>query len=337
MKKSKLKLIFTILVSFILLVMLSPIAKAANGDLELVKAGEDYIVYVEGYEDKEFEFAFSNVKMEDVDNLTFTNNWTDSNDVNVAGLDSEMGVDLNEKVYIWIKDAEGNFVVDSKEVYLDSALYKDEIAVLEKLTKLIDVDLTQSNVTEEIVDGVKITRTTGKVVILPDETDNYKYSYDLIRVEEVSEGVESTVVDLLTMIDELNSKYEDMTMVEKIRFVKNANLTLDNLMQSANWKDVQNMEILQPEESVEGDKYIVLLEKSFENGVVASRDVQILDCYEEEKQEKVTEQVPVKVVTKLPVTGEDITLYVILGIVVIIIIAVIIRMIMIKKNGKNEK
>lgn len=337
MKKSKLKLIFTILVSFILLVMLSPIAKAANGDLELVKAGEDYIVYVEGYEDKEFEFAFSNVKMEDVDNLTFTNNWTDSNDVNVAGLDSEMGVDLNEKVYIWIKDAEGNFVVDSKEVYLDSALYKDEIAVLEKLTKLIDVDLTQSNVTEEIVDGVKITRTTGKVVILPDETENYKYSYDLIRVEEVSEGVGSTVVDLLTMIDELNSKYEDMTMVEKIRFVKNANLTLDNLMQSANWKDVQNMEILQPEESVEGDKYIVLLEKSFENGVVASRDVQILDCYEEEKQEKVTEQVPVKVVTKLPVTGEDITLYVILGIVVIIIIAVIIRMIMIKKNGKNEK
>ena len=334
MKKSKLKLIFTILVSFILLVMLSPIAKAANGDLELVKAGEDYIVYVEGYEDKEFEFAFSNVKMEDVDNLTFTNNWTDSNDINVAGLDSEMNVDLSKSIFIWIKDAKGTFIVDSIEVGLESALYKEEIEVLEKLTKLIDVDLTKSNVSEETVDGVKITRTTGKVVILPDTTDNYKYSYDLIKVDET---VNTDGADLLNLINELNTKYSDMTRVEKIRFVKNSNVTLERLMQSANWKDVQNMEIVQPVDSAEGDKYIVLLEKSYENGEVVSRDVQVLECYEEEKKETVTEQVPVKVVTNLPVTGEDITLYVILGIVIVVIIAVIVRMIIIKKNGKNEK
>ena len=333
MKNSKLKLIFTILVSFILLVMLSPIAKAANGDLELVKAGEDYIVYVEGYEDKEFEFAFSNVKMEDVDNLTFTNNWTDSNDVNVAGLDQEMGIDLSKDIFIWIKDANDTFIVDSGELNLELALNKEEIEILEKLTRLIDVDLTKSNVSEENVDGVKITKTTGKVVILPDTTDSYKYRYDLIKVDETK--VSGT--NLLNLINDLNNKYSDMTMVEKIRFVKNSSLVLEELMKSASWKDVLNMEINQPEDSAEGDKYIVLLEKIYEDGSVAIRDVQVLDCYEKEEQEKVTEQVPVKVVTKLPVTGEDITLYVILGIVIVVIIAVIIRMVIIKKNGKNEK
>lgn len=334
MKNSKLKTIFIILVSLILLVMLSPIAKAANGDLELVKAGEDYIVYVEGYESKKFEFAFSNVKMEDVDNLIFTNNWTDSNNVNVAGLDSQMNVDFSKKIFVWIKDAEnGSFVLDSAEVNLEMALHKEEMETLEKITNLIDVDLTKSNVSEEIVDGVKKTKTTGKIVIVPDETEKYKYSYDLIKVDD--EETEGT--NLLNLINKLNTKYSDMKMVEKIRFVKEFNLALEKIMKNADWENVQNMEINQPVESAEGDKYIVLLEKSLENGNVVSRDVQVLECYENEKKETVTEQVPVKVVTNLPVTGEDITLYVILGIVIVVIIAVIVRMIIIKKNGKNEK
>ena len=95
------------------------------------------------------------------------------------------------------------------------------------------------------------------------------------------------------------------------------------------------MTIEQPEESVQGDKYIVLLQK-LENDNIVATDIQILNCFESEEIVKETEKVPVKVTTKLPVTGEDITLYVILGIIILVIIAVIVRIVIIKSKGKNE-
>ena len=340
MKKVNLKIGFIILMSLILLVVLSITANAATGDLEIIKSEDDYIFYVEGYESSEFQFAFSKESVTAVDTLNLIPNWTDSNDVNVACLDNEManelGIDLTDdaqdEIFMWVKAEDDKFIVGSetegKEIDLSTALFKENMYDLENLTKLINVDLNQSTTTEEEVNGVKVSRTTGKVVIT--DSADFTYNYSLVKVDESAE-----VTGFLKLLDEMNVTYSEMTMSEKIKEIRKLDTAFSNILLKANWTPVTEMTINQPEESVQGDRYIVLLQK-VEDGTVVATDAQILECFENEEEVKETEKVPVKVTTKLPVTGEDITLYVILGIIVVIRIAIIIRMTVLKAKGKNE-
>ncbi len=327
-KKVSLKIVFTILMSLILIVMLSTTAKAAVSDFEVIKSGEDYIFYIEGYESAKFQFAFSNDSETKVTELEFINNWTDNNDVYVACLDSEMKIDLTKDVFFWVQNENNEMLIEGEKVELSTVLSKELMVNFESLTKLIKVDLTQKNTKTEDVDGVKISKTTGKVVIT-DSTD-YTYKYSLIKVDD-----SITVVSFLEQLDVISKKYNDMTMLEKIKEIKSLKISYENLLKDINWIDVADMTINQPEESVQGDKYIVLLQK-LENDNVIATDIQILNCFESEEIVKENEKIPVKVTTKLPVTGEDITLYVILGIIILVIIAIIVRMAIIKAKGKNE-
>lgn len=329
MKKVSLKIVFTILMSLVLIVMLSTTAKAATGNLEMIKSGEDFIFYIEGYESAKFQFAFSNDSETKVTDLKFINNWTDNNDVYVACLDSEMEIDLTKDVFIWIQNENNELVVEGEKVDLSTALTLDSMENLEKLTKLIKVDLSQSTTKIDDVDGVKISKTTGKLVIT--DSKEYTYKYSLIKADTTTE-----VVEFLNKLDNISQNYSNMNMLEKIKEIKLIKIAFENLLQNANWTDVDNMTINQPEESVQGDKYIVLLQK-LENGTVITTDIQILNCFENEEIVKETEKTPVKVTTNLPVTGEDITLYVIFGIIILAIIVVVIRIVIIKVKTKNEK
>ena len=340
MKKVNLKIGFIILMSFILLVMLSTTASAATGDLEIIKSGNDYIFYVEGFEEAKFQFAFSKDSATAIETLDFIPNWTDSNNVNVACLDNEIAKeleidltdDVEDDIFIWIRGEDNAYVVGSetegKQVDLSTALSKESMANLENLTKLIKVDLNQSTTTTEEVDGVKISKTTGKVVIT--DSIDYTYNYSLIKVDESVE-----VTEFITVLNEMLAEYSGMTMSEKIKEIRKLDTAFANVLLKAEWTPVIEMTINQPEESVEGDKYIVLLQK-VEGDNLVDTDVQILECFEKREEVKETEKVPVRVTTKLPVTGEDITLYIILGVIVGIIIAVIIRMVIIKLKSKDE-
>ena len=341
MKKVNLKIGLTILISLILLVVLSTTANAATGDLEIIKSEEDYIFYIEGYESVKFQFAFSKESAIAVDTLDLIPNWTDSNDVNVACLDNEManelGINLTDnaqdEIFMWVKSEDDKFVVGSeiegKEIDLSTALLKESMYDLENLTKLITVDLNQSTTIEEEVEGVKISRTTGKVVIT--DSAEFTYNYSLVKVDNSVE-----VADFLKLLDEMKETYSEKNMSEKIKEIRKLDTAFSNILSNVDWKPVTEMTINQPEESVQGDRYIVLLQK-VKDGAIVTTDVQILECFENEEEVKETEKVPVKVTTKLPVTGEDITLYVILGIIVVIIIAIIIRMAILKSKGKDEK
>lgn len=327
-KKISLKICLTIVVSLILLVMLSTTANATTGDLEVIKSGDDYVFYIEGYESAKFQFAFSNDSTTNVTDLEFTNNWTDNNNVYVACLDSEMKIDLTKDVFMWIQNENAELVLEAKKIDLTNVLTREDMISLESLTKLIKVDSNGSVTTTEEVDGVTISKTVGKMEITDDENCTYKYS--LLKVEDKKE-----ITEFLTTLDQVSEDYSDMTMVEKIRVINKLNNNYSNLLQNVTWNEVADMTITQPEESVQGDKYIVFLQKT--NGeTVEATDLQMLNCSENEETVKETEKVPVKVTTKLPVTGEDITLYVILGIILFAIVVIFIRMIIIKRKNKNE-
>ena len=99
------------------------------------------------------------------------------------------------------------------------------------------------------------------------------------------------------------------------------------------WTEVENFEIVQPENTVEGDKYIVYLKEETANSTTV--DVKFLTCaYKvdegvDQKEETIIETV------KLPVTFDRGTvLFIILGIIVLAL--VIFAIIRVKANKKYE-
>ena len=105
------------------------------------------------------------------------------------------------------------------------------------------------------------------------------------------------------------------------------------LLESAEWKTAENKEILQPENSQEGEKYIALIQRLDDE----QPDIQFMTCSRADEEGKnLTEAQQEKVIEKkvaLPVTGENIILYAGLG---AIIVAIVIMLVLMKKAKKDE-
>ena len=93
----------------------------------------------------------------------------------------------------------------------------------------------------------------------------------------------------------------------------------------ANWIKVNNNTILQPEESHNGEQYILWLKT--ENNRENKIDVQFLTCFEDYKPEVISE----KITTKLPVTYDNPILFIILAVLVVAFVVVLIL------RNKSEK
>ena len=96
------------------------------------------------------------------------------------------------------------------------------------------------------------------------------------------------------------------------------------------WKDVESKTIKQPQESKKGDKYLVWLKA--DNTI----DLQIMTSSEEYKENEKTENVIVKEVTKMPVTGESLVLYIVAGVLLVLIVTIVILKVKNKNSDKNE-
>ena len=117
----------------------------------------------------------------------------------------------------------------------------------------------------------------------------------------------------------------------------------ETLIANASWKDVSENQIKQPEDSVNGDRYLVLLQETSLieqlNSDLNSNvtiDLQILECNYKEKQTVATEKVPLRTSSILPVTGEEIGLYVFFAVVIVLIAIVVIRIFFLSRKNKNE-
>ena len=317
------------LVVFLLLIIMPIEIQAVNENLRIVKSNDDYVIYIEGYENKEFSFAFSNNVEVLPEDLNYINNWDDQEGIHVACLDNGFGLDLTQKVFLWVKDVENNDVLSKVELDLNKVLNLTEISELNSLTKRIDVDLTKKDVVEEVIDGIMTTKESGKIVITEKE-EKAGYKYDLYKLEDGNNA--SEIVKLLKDSEKLSKE----SMIEKIDLLTETDEKLDALVKNANWQTVSDMEIKQPEESVNGDKYLVLLQKTDAKQNIET-DLQILECYDKETQATAVEQVPVRTTSILPVTGEEIGIYVFLGIVILLIVLVVIKIVFLMRKNKNEK
>lgn len=288
----------------------------------LKTSDETYIIYVEDVLNTEFLFSFSETLDTPEEELIFSSSGLDSSNSNVAYMTKEMAQSLiNGKTYIRVK---ANEKLTSYKIDLTKAVTSKDIEIVNTTTSRIAVDTTGSEAESQYVEGVKISHSQGKITILEEGT---AFSY---YIEKVADTKTRNFVELANQIIN-SSELSNFGRVALIR--KFADTYKEMYGEINNWEEVDsNKKILQPQEETEkGDIYLVWLR----NDETEENDVQILIC--DEKQDIEVEEAKKVIVyetTKLPVTYDSIiTLITALGIVVAIILALLI----IKKNAKNKK
>ena len=331
MKKSTIKLVaFGMLVLMLLSIFTVPVKAETYEKVVLKKANKEFLIYYKDICNDEFEFAFSLDKSQPTDDL-FTRSAKDQADegaLDVAYIDATLydTYFATNKAYIWIRDNNDQMVVSADLVDLTDALNDGMIELVNNTTKRIDVDTTQTHETHEMVDGVDTTVTTGKVVV--DEKGGAKYSYTLTRLTDTTTKA-NKLFDLAEALKEdISDTYTNLSLSKQFY-----DLYMELMPTDSEWTEVENSEILQPDNTVEGDKYIVYLKEETADSTTV--DAKFLTCvYKadegvEQKEETITETV------KLPVTFDSGTiLFIILGIIVLAL--VIFAIIRVKANKKDE-
>lgn len=314
MRNLKLKIIFLVGIFSLILLLGLPV-NAANENVQLVKQTEtDYLIYINGNLDSSFEFAFSDNNTADKETLTYLSAATDSAEGGnyIAYINSY----TTENKYMWAKNAEGTYFVEGVELDLSKAIPADELTAIQNVTKKIAVDTEQVQVEEKTINGNQVKVTTGKIVF----ENEGNYEYQIVKLPSVAEYNE--LMDLAERISKINSTTDMYTKLGLYTKFNNLYNELSSALLEENWIDVQNQEILQPEDTENGDKYVLWIREG--NTI----DAQFLTS--KYVEEKVTEEITVK----LPVTGDNNTLLIVLGILVVAIIVVSIRIKSLKKENK---
>lgn len=330
-----------------LFVAIIPVAVfATNEDVSIVcqtnnEAKEEFIIYIKDYTNKTFKYAFTNIVNADPNSMELSfiisNSDLSENKNQAAFLDAETYEKLsknNEKIYMWAKDNNEKLIIEGIQIDLSKAITKDNIDNVETLTNRIEVKVADNEedttvIRNEKIDGVEETASVGYIEIL-DEDKNATYYYERTKLPSLEEYNK-----LMELVEKIKQKYDKMNMYEKIQIGNQFNELYSKIISEAKWQEVKNMIIEQPEESVDGDQYMVLLKKIDEQGA-ETIDIQFLTAFDAYNPKVIKEKIVVQETTKLPITYDSIALFVILGIVAILIVAVIIRIRRIIKQNAEK-
>lgn len=320
------KIVLFAILFFIGLITIQTSVLGTNENIEILKKKSgDYLIYIKDNLNSDFEFAFSNNKNENKTDLIFKDSETDSTENNaekIAFVNSSNIAVFENKAYMWAKEKNTeNYILEGIEIDLNEAINEYDLEILTNTTKNVNTKIEQET-TQKEEDGKKITRVVGKVV-LPQE-----YSYILLKAEDLSENQE--LFDIATKISKFN---KTTNMYTKIKTYKAFERALDNVKQNIDftkWKKTNNNSIEQSIDAKDGEQYILFLASEI-RGELKIEDVQFLTSTRKESEEKIME----KITTKLPITYDNNTLLIVLGILVVLTTVVFIRIRIL--NKKQEK
>lgn len=323
----------TVMFSIIILAILLPNITSATSNSIIIKQLDKYLIYNENTKDKEFTFAFSATTNKT--DLIFYAAAKDSEteEANYVAYVDETNRDYfnneNSEAYLFIKDAEG-IIGEPEKISLKNAT---DIELVETTTKRIMVDTTKNDVTTTEINGVKTEVTKGKVVIT--DSANLDYSYILIKLPINEENDYSKLMNLAEKISnkEELKKLDFMQKLELMNKFYSLYKKLEPNENDGSWLKVENSEILEPQDSKNGEKYIVFIKGINKDTMVI--DAQFMTCYDKYNPIYEKETVTIKETSKLPVTYDSIALIVIFVIVVIATIVVLIIKYNLNKKKKN--
>lgn len=326
----------------ILFIAVIPIAVLAvtNENVSIIstinnESKQEYIIYIKGTLDQNFKYAFTtNANPEEMD-LTYINSISDLGKNQVAYLDAETYEKIsieNKPIFMWAKDEKENLILKGIQIDLTKSLTEENIDNVETLTKRIEVEIADSEeetttIRNENIEGVDEIANVGHVKILEDEKGS-TYYYEMTKLP----GTEK-YNQLMALVEKIKAEYDERDMYEKVQIGEQFNKLYSEVTSEAKWQKVEDMTIKQPEESVAGDKYIVLLKKVDKQGTT-TMDIQFLTAFDSYKPNVIKEEIITQETTKLPITYDSIALFVALGIIVALGIVVFIR---IKKLSKQNE
>ena len=322
MKKTTNNFIAGVLITILTILLIPASAFAVYENIQIVHTDENYVVYIEGMEDKNFQYATSNgTSAQDPDDVSL-NYIASVKDENGAGENSVAVLDGTEK-YLYVKEGTNTSVIT---LDFSNAIEKSYIDEVENTTKRIETELATDLIErEETVNGVEYKETVGGLIITDDQNASYEYISVKLPAAKYSE-----LQELANKLNDISSE----SMYEKIKFAKEFYELYNELISNAtDWQNVEDMQIRQPLDAQNGDRYIVLLKK------VANRettyDAKFMLSYRADEEEKIpgrTETKTVKETAKLPITGESIAIFAILLGIIVALVIVFIRI----KTLKNK-
>ena len=219
------------------------------------------------------------------------------------------------------------YKVEAQEVNLSTALEEEKIQSLNQVTKKIEVKVGEKELPTENKDGVEVNRKIGTLKL--EEKEKATYTYQMLKKEPGSE-----VEKLIELANEMN-KQENKDMFAKLRLYsefESAYNKLVNGLSKKKWIKVDDFTIPQPQEAKTGEQYIVVIKEN--TSKEETIDIQIMTCKDEQTQEYETKDVVIKETSKLPITYDNIVLFVIAGVVLLLIILVVVLKL---RNKKEEK
>ena len=330
MKKQRLMLIISVMLIAVMVLMPSYAKAATDEKLAVVNTSSNYLIYVDGLLDEEFEFALSNSK--DETNLVYENSATDNAGNAVAYYDATnqkfADVDISKPVYIYVN---GKKDMQGLEVNLTESITSEELDNIERITKTIPVTTEKESVEyTETVDQLNLVTIVGSVKIQENEENkNAKYSYQLIKLPANDERY-NTLWNLLT---EFNKDYNEMSVNEKINLSTEFSKLYTELINSAEWTKVNSDLMIETPEEEADTKYILFLKEELNGNV--TYDAQFLTSAMEKDplKTKTDDKIVVtKRTSKLPITGDSIALFIALAVIIVAIILVRRKM---KKDSKH--
>lgn len=337
MKKMKIKLLVLITALITILAIFCSPVKADSIEKIIVKTTDgEYMIYFKDICKEQFMFAISTedfVNDEDYKSSALDKN-TGSEALNVAYFSAE--IDESKPINIWVKDTDGNMLIEKEPLDLKDAIDEDTIdlinttTIANEKTSRIEVDTTQTKeLKNEEIDGVDTRVEVGKVVIK--EKNNAKYSYALYNAN--GDNVNEKAKELYELSEKMKTEKNDNTY-EYLSNLKQFS-TLYNELIPTEWTPVENGEIVQPETAKEGDKFVIYIKEVDENGneIIDAKLLESVYKYTP-KYEKEPDKV-VNEVVKLPVTYDSGTILIIIA--GVIILTLIIVLILKRKSNKKEE
>ena len=301
-------------------------AETQNINLEIIKINENkYIIYIQNLQKTEFTYAISNEKNVKQSNLQYFQCTKDEDENQIAVVDNNI-CNTNAKTYLWIKQGEKQ-IVSAQELDFLNALSKSTIEEVENTSKKINVEIISDLLEEEKSDenGVEITVKVGGIEIK--DTKEAQYLYQIMPANGEYET-------LMTLAEKMQNEYNETDMYSRIKMVKEFNNKYQELISEANWNSVENMQIRQPKDAIDGTKYVVFIKKIRENEETI--DAQFLVSEQEQNPTYERERKVIQETTKLPITGDNLIMIAVFIVIASSAIFVFIKMKKSKKEIKDE-
>lgn len=332
MKKLQTKIVSIIFITLIIFAIIIPTkVLGANEDLQIIFTEKgDYIIYVKDLAKTEFYFAISENKDEDILNLNDTIATLDEEGNRVVLITAEQyeKMDENKTYYLYIKTSATATSYMVKELDFTDSFNQEKMKEVEETTERISTMVEKEILEFEGEEEGKDKKVTVGALKITDSEDA-KYYFSINKVEKNDEYAK-----IIELAEKLNG---ELDRYSKIAIEKEFYTLYHKLENEQKWKLVENMQIKQPSEAKNEDKYVVYIKKVNKDGTEIT-DAKLMTSYrvEDEGINEIKEEKEVKKTSKLPITGDSIILFVILTIIIIVSIMVFIR---IKKleTKKEEK